>query len=121
MTDSTNVERKPLIWPILFEDFDEPKEVVEHIELKTNTETIDDILFEIEFRHPHISNKLKLLLGHPEFEIEIRKLIIAERENRAGFDKTIFSLILKLYELHHEKYGLLSPVNSDIWELNRSR
>ena len=121
MTDSADVERKPLIWPTLFHDFEEPKEVIEHIELKTDVESIDALLFEIEFRHPHISSKLKLLLGHPEFEIEIRNLIVAEREGRAGFDKNILSYLLKLYHLHHEEYGFLSPVNIDLWELNRSR
>lgn len=120
MTDSADVERKPLIWPTLFHDFEEPKEVIEHIELKTDIESIDELLFEIEFRHPHISSKLKLLLGHPEFEIEIRNLIVAEREGRAGFDKNILSNLLKLSKLHTEKYGHLSNKPECVWSKNRA-
>lgn len=121
MESLSDLNKKPLVWPTLFTDLEEDKEVVEHIVLKTNVESIDDLLFEIEFRHPHISTRLKLLLSHPEFEIEINNLIVDQRENRAGFDKLILAYLMKLYQLHVKKYGHLSPVNIDIWELNRSK
>lgn len=120
MTDSSDVDTKQLIWPTLIHNFDEPKKVIEHIELKTNVESMDELLFEIEFRHPHIAKKLRLLFGYPEFEIEINNLVVDQRENRTGFDKLILAYLLKLYQLHNEKYGHLSSVKIDIWELNRS-
>ncbi len=119
MTDLTDIEKTPLVWPKLFEDIEEHKQDIEHIEFKTNMNSIDEILFEIEFRHPHISDKLKLLLGHPEFEIEIRNLVVAERENRAGFDKLILNCLLKLHELHRDKYQHTTLSSVDIWEMNR--
>lgn len=121
MTDLTDIEKIPLVWPKLFDNLEQHKENIEHIEFKTNMNSIAEILFEIEFRHPHISNKLKLLLGHPEFEIEIKNLVVSERENRAGFDKLILNCLMKLYELHRDKYQHTILSNIDIWEMNRLR
>ena len=121
MTDSSDIEIEKLVWPTLFHDFNEPKETIEHIELKEDLDSIEDVLFEIEIRHPHISKKLRLLIGYSEFEIELNNLLIDKRENRQGFDKHIFKNLFNLYNLHIKKYGILTTVNLDNWELNRSR
>lgn len=120
MEDRTAPENQTLTWPTLNHDFDEPTVDIEHIEITANIDTMDELLFEIEIIHPHVSKKLKLLIGHPEFELEMKRLIMGDRENREGFSQFVIDHLLKIYEIHIEKYGHLSPVNINVWELNRS-
>ena len=75
-----------------------------NITLDVDCENIDSILHEIEFDFPHVSNKLSILKGHPEFHDELRKLIISDRPNRQGFPKRIMVFLLKLDRLHAEQY-----------------
>ena len=119
MTDSADVDKQPLTWPTLFgpEELDEP--IVEHIHIKTDQESIDELLFEIELNHSHVADKLRLLLGYPEFEIEIQNLIVNnKRLDRQGFSKNVLDCLLKLFHLHVEKYVMMTEVKQDTWELN---
>lgn len=122
MTDNTDADNQPLTWPTLFgsEELDEP--IVEHIEIKTDQESMGELLFEIEINHSHVAAKLRLLIGYPEFEIEIQNLIINnKRLDRQGFSKNVLDCLLKLYHLHVEEYGMMTSVKQDSWELNRLR
>lgn len=103
------MKKDKLIWPTLIEDIDIENKVIEHIEIKTITEcTIEDLLHEIEFEFPRISNILSLLVGHKEFEIEMNKLLIDDRGNRKGFSKHILNSLMRLSEAHLKKYGKLN-------------
>lgn len=122
MTDSADVDKQPLTWPTLFglEELDEP--IVEHIEIKTDQESMGELLFEIEINHSHVAAKLRLLIGYPEFEIEIHNLIInSKRPDRQGFSKLVLDHLLKLYHLHVEEYGMMTAVKQNAWEMNRLR
>lgn len=79
--------------------------------------TIEELLDNIAALYPHVAYKLKLLLGFREFEIEINNLLINDRNNRLGFDKSTFSNLIKLYFAHINKYGNLTSVATDIWSL----
>jgi hypothetical protein len=103
--ENQNVVDQPL--PTLFE-YDKGelinKEIIEHIEITINLESIEHLLAEIEMYYPHVTNKLMLLIGHKEFDKEIGKLIITDRNDRAGFPKPVIDYLLKLSLLHEEKY-----------------
>lgn len=118
MENDLSEEKKPLVWPTLNLEFGEDNNI-EHITIGSTNPSIEDLLFEIEFNYPHISEKLDLLKGHPEFEIEIKNLIVNAREDRNGFPKPILNNLLKLYKLHQEKYGVLVVKKNDIWSINR--
>lgn len=76
-----------------------------NITLDVDYDNIDSILHEIEFDFPHVTKKLSILVGHPEFHDEIKKLIICDRPNRQGFPKRIMICLLKLDRLHAIKYN----------------
>lgn len=118
MEDDLGKEKKPLVWPTLNFEVEEDKHI-EHIHLKLDESSIEQLLFEIELEYPHVAKKLELLLGYPEFEIEMQQLIVNQREGRQGFAKSILSHLLKLSNLHYEKYGMLNDHKIDIWNLNR--
>ena len=69
---------------------------------------IVECLHLISLRFERISTKLQLLLGAPEFEIEMRKLVVDDRGNRAGFPKQVLTELLRLSALHTERYGHLT-------------
>lgn len=119
MEDELKKEKQPLTWPTLNFNVGEEEEIIEHIHLKVDESSIDQILFEIELTHPHIAKSLGLLIGHKEFEMEMHKLIVSEREDRQGFKKSIMNLLLKLSNLHYDKYGMLTEHKYDVWNLNR--
>lgn len=107
----------PLIYPELI---DPDKPIVEHIHYPIDKLTFDDLLFEIECDYPHISKRLELLIGYPEFEMEMSKLLIPDRPGRQGFPKQVLSNLLKLSKLHTEKYGHLSNKPECVWSKNRA-
>lgn len=118
MDDDLGKEKKPLVWPTLNFEVEEDKHI-EHIHLKLDESSIEQLLLEIELDYPHVAKKLELLLGYPEFEIEMQRLIVNQREGRQGFAKSILGHLLKLSNLHYEKYGMLNDHKIDIWNLNR--
>ena len=120
MTHSHDTNKKPLKWPVLIDHIDDQYNVLEHIELKTNVESFDELLFEVEMVHPHVAHKLHLLIGYPEFEIEMNNLMFDTRQNRQGFSKFILNHLFKIYNLHVKKYGKLTSVKTDLWEMNHS-
>ena len=81
--------------------------------MKVNPECLESLLEEVGFDFPHVVPKLKLLIGHPEFEMGINKLIVDDRGGRQGFPPRIMSLLLKLSKLHTEKYGHMAGNVSD--------
>lgn len=109
--------KKPLVWPTLI-DFDKP--IVEHIQYQSERLTFAELLFEIECEYPHVSKKLELLIGHPEFEMEMNKLLIPDRIGRQGFSKTALSNLLKMSKLHTETYGQLLKTHDCVWSKNRA-
>ncbi len=120
MTHSHDTNKEPLKWPVLIDHIDDQYNVLEHIELKTNVESFDELLFEVEMVHPHVARKLHLLIGYPEFEIEMNNLMFDTRQNRQGFSKFILNLLFKIYNLHIKKYGKLTSIKTDLWETNHS-
>lgn len=122
MTNNADADKQPLTWSTLFgpEELDEP--IIEHIHIKIDQESIDELLFEIELNHSHVADKLRLLLGYPEFEIEIQNLIVNnKRLDRQGFSKNVLDCLLKLYHLHVDQYGMMTAVKQDAWEMNHLR
>jgi hypothetical protein len=49
----------------------------------------------------------------------MQRLIVNQREGRQGFAKSILGHLLKLSNLHYEKYGMLNDHKIDVWNLNR--
>lgn len=120
MTNSINSDSKSLKWEPLYDPDEFNKPYIEHIEIKPKLETLEDYLYEIKFTFLHVYQKLILLLGYPEFEIEIQNLIINhDRGNRQGFPKNTVEVLLKIYELHVKKYGKLTSTKQETWEMNR--
>lgn len=118
MEDITAPKKQSLVWPTLFTDH---HDTVEHIQFKPIELTIDDLLFEIETVYPHIKNRLELLVGYPEFEIEMNKLIFSDRENRQGFPKFILTTLLKLSKLHTKQFGHLNVKQTGVWTEDRAK
>lgn len=93
---------------------------LEYIVLGSSEPSISGLLFEIGCEYPHISKRLELLVGYPEFEMEMEKLLIPNRTDRQGFSKTAMSALLKLSNLHIEKYGHLHKPPECVWSKNRA-
>lgn len=115
--DDSNGSKKPLVWPVLHTEIHSD---VEQINIGSPQLNFSELLFEIECVYPHISKRLELLIGYPEFEMEMNKLLVPDREGRQGFPKPVLSNLLKLSKLHTEKYGHLSNKPECVWSKNRA-
>ena len=104
MTD-IDLPQEVLTWPEINFEFDQGQEKIEHFSFRLKEDCFNSLLDELEFEFKHVSDSLRLLIGHPEFEIVIQKLIIDDRGDRQGFPMKTMSLLLKLSKLHTEKYG----------------
>ena len=110
-----------LEWPTLF-DPDETKiehvdDVIDIMPIATQKNTLEDALHELEFLNKRLAGKLELLVGFPEFELEMQKLIVDDRGTRQGFPKETFQLLLLIRSLHEERFGLMM-IEHDKWKLN---
>ena len=115
MNDETNEPvSKPLVWPELIPHSEEETPEVIHIDISLDHRSFDALLTEIHMEFPHIADNLELLIGHPEFEVAIGKLIVDERGGRQGFPKHIMAALLKLSDLHTKEHGHMS-LASDPW------
>lgn len=115
--DNFDCSKKPLVWPVLHTEINSN---VEQINIGNSEMNISELLFEIECDYQHISKRLELLIGYPEFEMEMSKLLIPDRPGRQGFPKQVLSNLLKLSKLHTEKYGHLSNKPECVWSKNRA-
>ena len=82
--------------------------------MKVDESCFESILGEIEMDFKHVADKLKLLIGHAEFEMAISKIIVDDRGSRQGFPPRMMAMLLKLSKLHTKRYGHLSP-QTDPW------
>ena len=67
------IPSEPLIYPEIDFNFEEKQEVTEHIHLGIKVDSFDSLLDELELEYKHVADRLRLLVGHPEFEIAISK------------------------------------------------
>ncbi len=66
----------------------------------------------LEFAHPHIALRIKMLWGMPECAQFITKLLLPSRFDREGFDEPTVQALIALQELHAKLY----PTHHDVWE-----
>ena len=107
----------PLEYPEIDFNFLENQEVTEHIVLGVKEDCFNSLLDELEFQFKHVANKLRLLVGHAEFELAIQQYVIDDRGGRQGFPKETMSLLLKLSALHTKKHGHFFE-STDKWYSN---
>jgi len=116
--NTTKDDKKKLVWPDIVwssEQTIQSPVISETIPLIFH-KSMDELLDDIKKEYPHISHQLSLLIGHVEFETAISKFIVNERGTRDGFPKHILESLLRLSQLHTNKYGYLDahvvqPVN----------
>lgn len=74
-----------------------------------------DMLTAVEAEHPAIATKIAAIWGEPECASYLLRLMIQDREGRAGFSEPVFGALSGLQELH----GMLYPVQTATspWEL----
>lgn len=70
--------------------------------MSNQTNMTKDLAIDILRNHglSRIVNKIELLWGYPELDEYLTKLIISDREDRAGFDLQVFDALLHLSNLH---------------------
>ena len=66
----------------------------------------------LEYAHPHIALRIKMMWGLPECGEYITKLMLPVRLNREGFDEPTIQSLIALQELHSKLY----PQPHDVWE-----
>ena len=66
----------------------------------------------LEYAHPHIALKIKMMWGLPECDQYINKLLLPTRIDREGFDEPTIQVLVAMQELH----GKLYPTDHDVWE-----
>lgn len=72
-----------------------------------------DMLTAVEAEHPAIAARIAAIWGEPECDAYLSKLLIQDRDGRAGFSMTVFSALAGLQELHIMLY---TPKMADVWE-----
>ena len=106
-------------WPTLFDDItidnliSIPDETDENAPVYIRS--IDELLNELAVNFDRISKSLSLLIGTPEFETALTKLIIDDRGGREGFSPEVLGVLLQLSARHTEIYGKLSN-STDVWD-----
>lgn len=73
--------------------------------------TPQDLIAALEYEHPHIALRVKMLWGLPECGDYIRKLLLPRRPDHKGFSEPVARSLMSLQELH----GKLFPQASDVW------
>ena len=66
----------------------------------------------LEYAHPHIAVRIKMMWGLPECDQYINKLLLPIRVGREGFDEPSIQSLIALQELHSKLY----PQPHDVWE-----
>ena len=66
----------------------------------------------LEYAHPHIALKIKMMWGLPECDQYINKLLLPNRIDREGFDEPTIQVLVAMQELHNKLY----PEPHDVWE-----
>jgi hypothetical protein len=54
--------------------------------------------------HPRVAKAIELTWGHPELDVYLQKLIVADRGGREGFSRTTMSALMKLSKQHSEQF-----------------
>lgn len=72
-----------------------------------------DMLSAIECEHPSIAARLAAIWGEPECADYLRRLLVQDREARAGFSLPVFSALAGLQELHDLLYAM--HPEQDVW------
>ncbi|MGE5469863.1 MAG: hypothetical protein ACM3X0_03580 [Bacteroidota bacterium] len=79
-----------------------------------------ELLAAIEARFPHISAKLRVFWGHPEFVAYINSLFIDTRGGtRQGFPKEIALALWKLHQAHDREFRHLAEDAASSWVPSR--
>lgn len=63
----------PLEYPDIDFNFIENRKVTEHIILGVKEDCFDSLLDELEIQFKHVADKLRLLVGHAEFELALQQ------------------------------------------------
>ena len=71
-----------------------------------------DMIALLEYAHPHIALRIKVLWGLPECMQYISDLMLPHRVERSGFTEPVIQSLIALQELH----GKLFPQPHDVWE-----
>lgn len=59
---------------------------------------------------PRIAEAIKLMWGERDLDDYLKKLIMADRTERAGFPKEVLAALLKLYNQHVMQFNFTSPL-----------
>lgn len=70
-----------------------------------------DLIAALEYAHPHIALRVKMLWGTPECGEYIRKLLLPRRLDHAGFSEPVAQSLIALQDLHQR----LFPQEPDVW------
>lgn len=73
-----------------------------------------DMLTAVEAEHPAIATKIAAIWGEPECGAYLLRLMIQDREGRAGFSVPVFSALAGLQELHDMLYPVQTSTSP--WE-----
>lgn len=71
-----------------------------------------DLLTAVEAEHPQIAARIAAIWGEPECDTYLRRLLVQDREGRAGFNVHVFSALAGLQEMHDLFYP---KAETDVW------
>lgn len=66
-------------------------------------------------KFPKIYDKIELIWGYKECEIELDRLIISSRENRQGFPRDVLQAIITIHAEHQRQFGIFKRL--DPWDI----
>ena len=70
----------------------------------------EELLQKIEHQNfKRISDAINILWGYKECDDYFYKLIINDREDRAGFPHEVLSALLKLHDIHSQEFKFNEP------------
>lgn len=64
---------------------------------------------------PKICEKIELMWGYKECELELDRLIVSNRENRQGFPRDVLQAIITIHAEHQRQFGVFKKL--DPWDI----
>lgn len=86
---------------------------VEQRELKKLC-TFDEAKEIVTSNYPKVMDKINLIWGYPECELELDRLIVSNRSNRQGFPREVLEAIVAIHFEHQRLFGAFKKV--DPWD-----